>query len=190
MQTLLLKWCLKTVCWPSLRTGETFLSFTLLSCLANPYLSYNASVISPTCPNAHRFWISGVWINGILGCFSWSQAFENYPLQQFREHSMKRTLPSSFPASSCFACFSSGFQRRQRKKKDSKVFLGHVNSYLLRSHSFPHFPNCRLCIRQKQDGSTTLHRKKELCRGPQGHAVADQNAMHMTDIKTVWNKII
>lgn len=69
-------------------------------------------------------------------------------------------------------------------KKDSKVLLGHLNSYLLRSHSFPHFHNCRLYIRQKQDGSTTLHRKKELCRGPQGHAVTEQNAMYMTDIKT------
>lgn len=181
MQTLLLKWCLKTVCWPSLHTGETFLSFTLLSCLANPYLSYNASVICPTCPNAHRFWISGVWINGILGCLLWRQAFENYPLQQFWEQSLNVSSPLLFPMSSCFVCFSSGFQRR--RKKDSKVFLGHFNSYLLRSHSFPHFHNCRLYIRQKQDGSTTLHRKKGLCRGPQGHAVTDQNAMYMTDIK-------
>lgn len=97
MQTLLLKWCLKTVCWPSLRTGETFLSFTLLSCLANPYLSYNASVICPTCPNAHRFWISGVWIHKILGCLLSRQASENYPLQQLQEH-VKKLLLSSFPS--------------------------------------------------------------------------------------------
>lgn len=30
----------------------------------------------------------------------------------------------------------------------------------------------------------SLHRKKLLCRGPRGHAVTDQNAMYMTDIKT------
>lgn len=120
MQTLLLKWCLKTVCWPSLHTGETFLSFTLLSCLANPYLSYNASVISPTCPNAHRFWISGVCINGILHCFSWRQAFVNYPLQQFQEHSVKTTPCLLLPTSSWFVCFSSSFQRRCKEKKTQK----------------------------------------------------------------------
>lgn len=122
MQTLLLKWCLKTVCWPSLRTGETFLSFTLLSCLANPYLSYNASVISPTCPNAHRFWISGVWINGILGCFSWRQAFENYPLQQFREHSMKMTPSLLFPCVFLLCVFQFWLSKETEEKKKTQKY--------------------------------------------------------------------
>lgn len=83
-----------------------------------------------------------------------------------------------------FVCVSVLAFQKDRGKKTRRRVLRTLNGYLLRSHSLPHFHNCRLYIRQKQDGFTTLHRKKLLCRGPRGHAVTDQNAMYMTDIKT------
>lgn len=158
MQTLLLKWCLKTVCWPSLRTGETFLSFTLLTCLANPYLSYNASVICPTCPNAHGFWISGVWISGILGSLSW----RNTSIWKRPTPTVSRTLYENylFPPFPISSCCVSVLAFKEDREKQTQTYILRTFEYLLRSHSFPHFHNCRLYIRQKQDGSTTLHGKK------------------------------
>lgn len=187
MQTLLLKWCLKTVCWPSLRTGETFLSFTRLPCLANPYLSYNASVICPTCPNARRLCIRGGWIHQVSGCPSQRRAQKT--TQPSRCERAKKTTPRSRPHLFPLRTFQLWLQETEEKRL-TRVFFGRLNSSLLRSHSCSHFHNCGLSIRQKQDGSTSLHRKRGLCSGPQGLAVTGQNAMYMTDIKNRWNKTI
>lgn len=116
-------------------------------------------------------------------------SLENDPVQQAGEHAEKTTPPSPSPP-----CPLPAFQFWLAQKTEGKglrrVFSGHLNSSLLRSHSCSHFHNCRLYIRQKQDGSTSLHRKRELCSGPQGRAVTGQNAMYMTDIKNSWNKTI
>lgn len=114
---------------------------------------------------------------------------ENDPVQQAGERAEKTTPPSR-PTSARFVCSSSDLHRRQRKKRLKRGFFGRLNSSLLRSPSCSHFHNCRLYIRQKQDGSTSLHRKREVCSGPQGRAVTGQNAMYMTDIKNRWNKTI
>lgn len=158
---------------------RTFLSFTLLSCLADPYLSYNASVICPTCPNAHRSELMKSELEGLLAASCGDKHLKTTPPSVSRT----RPLPCSWSPLPTLCVFQFWLSKETEEERLRSVFLGHLSSYLLRSHSFPHLHNCRLYIRQKQDGSTTLHRKKELCRGPRGHAVTDQNAMYMTDIK-------
>lgn len=89
---------------------------------------------------------------------------ENDPVQQVRER-MKKTTPPSCPHLFPLHVFQFCLQETEEKRLTS-VFFGRLNSSLLRSHSCSHFHNCRLYIRQKQDGSTSLHRKKALQRTP------------------------
>lgn len=127
--------------------------------------------------NSPSFWLSLV-----------KTSSENHPVQQVRERA-KKTTPPSRPHLFPLHVFQFWLQETEEKRLTS-VFFGCLNSSLLRSHSCSHFHNCRLYIRQKQDGSTSLHGKKELCSGPQGRAVTGQNAMYMTDIKNRWNQTI
>lgn len=88
-----------------------------------------------------RSWVSGVWISGILGCLS--TAHTNSVKNALENH-----LCPPFSVSPCFLCFSGAFKQTE-EDRSKHTFLGHLNNYLLRSHSFLHFYNCRLLYKAK-----------------------------------------
>lgn len=84
-----------------------------------------------------------------------------------------------------FCWFFFSFSKADIKRLHN-LFLGHLNSYLLRSHSSHTFTTVGLYKAKKARWIITiLHRKKSSGRGTDGHAVTAQNAMYMTYIKTI-----
>lgn len=98
---------------------RTFLSFTLLSCLADPYLSYNASVICPICPNAHRSELMKSELEGLLAASCGDKHLKTTPPISFKDTTSSLLLLSS----THFVCVSVLAFKRDRGRKTQKCIL-------------------------------------------------------------------